>query len=238
MTIFVGAYRVIYSFSGSTSDGLFCHNIQISDRVSDRAFAENKGSEALWGDYTVLFSKCIPPFLQHPPKTPNKYGYCSFRRDFKFLPFSILASSGKSGSFLHQTSVPRSFAPTVLGIFKVLDAVHIINILMNCFIICIYKLRIACQLKMWNYLSSLYYWITAQICCEVNYFPWKLRKLNEVWLGQQGAMNMFNVHFVIFIQGILINISWMQASMLARAFDFLQSQEFKVHFFHIGWRCK
>lgn len=47
MTIFVGAYRVIYSFSGSTSDGLFCHNIQISDRVSDRAFAENKGSEAL-----------------------------------------------------------------------------------------------------------------------------------------------------------------------------------------------
>lgn len=62
----------------------------------------------------------------------------------------------------------------------------------------------------------------------------------ENWMKikrQQGAMNMFSVHSMMFIQGILINISWKQASMLAKTFNFLQSQEFKVHFFHTGWRC-
>lgn len=121
-------------------------------RPNRATLAENKGSELLWGDYTVLFSKFSPPFLLHPAKSARGIAPSLEIFNFSISPFlplqTCLTPSCIRGWFLEEQ--------TVLGTFKVLGAGHTLNTLVSCFFTGIYEIRLAWQLTMWNYLSSSY----------------------------------------------------------------------------------
>lgn len=94
-------------------------------RPNRATLAENKGSEALWGAYTVIFSKFSPPFLQHPPKSARDIAPLEEIVNSSLSPLTCLAPSCIGGLSLEEQ--------TVLGMFKVLGALHTLSMLVSCF---------------------------------------------------------------------------------------------------------